>query len=175
MEQRRVTSVLNIGTIQVIALVVLSIILFRALETLYEEIAPLETKDIRKRTGCTKPCKYTKYNFIGEAQTTSFQSEDYSLSLWAVSNDTWVETEVEYKQQDILRCFQRLFLFCSESRRLSGADLPRLLPSCRDRRHSWSLPWFFLHCGLGRDSTSRSIFTICLLLYELEVIGDAPL
>ena len=111
MEQRRVTSVLNIGTIQVIALVVLSIILFRALETLYEEIAPLETKDIRKRTGCTKPCKYTKYNFIGEAQTTSFQSEDYSLSLWAVSNDTWVETEVEYKQQDILRCFQRLFLF----------------------------------------------------------------
>ena len=94
-EQQRVTSVLNIGTIQVIALVVLSIILFRALETLYEEIAPLETKDIRKRTGCMKPCKYTKYNFIGEAQTTSFQSEDYSLSLWAVSNDTWVETEVE--------------------------------------------------------------------------------
>ena len=67
----------------------------RYLERLYEEIAPLETKDIRKLTGCLKPCKYKKYTFIGEAQTTSFQSEHYSLSLWAVSKDTWVETEVD--------------------------------------------------------------------------------
>ena len=54
----------------------------------------METKDIRKLTGCMKPCMYKKYTFIGEAETTSFQSEDYSLSLWAVSTDTLVETEV---------------------------------------------------------------------------------
>ena len=66
----------------------------RHLETLHEEIAHLETKDIKKQTGCMKPCKYKKYNFIGEAQATSFQSEHFSFSLWAVSKDTWLETEV---------------------------------------------------------------------------------
>ena len=66
----------------------------RHLETLHEEIAHLETKDIRKQTECMKPCKYKKFTFIGEAQTTSFQSEHFSLSLWAVSKDTWLETEV---------------------------------------------------------------------------------
>ena len=66
----------------------------RHLETLHEEIAHLETKDIRKQTECMKPCKYKKFTFIGEAQTTSFKSEHFSFSLWAVSKDTWLETEV---------------------------------------------------------------------------------
>ena len=92
----------------------------RHLETLHEEIAHLETKDIRKQTECMKPCKYKKFTFIGEAQTTSFKSEHFSLSLWAVSKDTWLETEVGS---------QNIYAFIL-MRKLSGVNLSSLLPPC---------------------------------------------
>ena len=47
-----------------------------------------------KLTGCKKPCKYRKYEVIGGKQPTSFQSEHFTLSFWAVSNETTVWTEV---------------------------------------------------------------------------------
>ena len=151
---------------------------FRYLETLYEEISPLETKDIRKLTGCMKPCKYKKYTFIGEAQTTSFQSQHYSLSLWAVSKDTWVETEVDFseklKQSRVIlqNPFLTDFILTPQSRYFLGAHLSSLVPSCWDWWHTWRLPWIFLHCSLGWNSTSYSMYAFDLFLLECKGLKD---
>ena len=44
-------------------------------------------------TGCQKPCSYKKYTLIGEKRRSTFKSEDFTFSLWAVSNSTMVERE----------------------------------------------------------------------------------
>ena len=103
-----------------------------------------------------KPCKYKKFTFIGEAQTTSFQSEHFSLSLWAVSKDTWLETEVG-----------PYTYFCGSNKQfLSGANLSSLLPPCWDWRHAGSLSRFLFHRSLGQNSTSAPIGTFTVFLFE---------
>jgi hypothetical protein len=58
-------------------------------------LAVSELGAIAELTGCRKPCKYKKYSIIGEKTPTSFESSDsFTVSLWAVSNDTTVEKEV---------------------------------------------------------------------------------
>ena len=53
----------------------------------------MESEDIRKTTGCKKPCFYKRYSFIGEKMQTDFLSDKFVFSLWAVSNYTMLETE----------------------------------------------------------------------------------
>ena len=53
----------------------------------------MQTSGIIKLTGCRKPCYRRKYTFIGKEIPTSFEHDDFILSLWAVSNETLVETE----------------------------------------------------------------------------------
>ena len=53
----------------------------------------MESEDIRKTTGCKKPCFYKRYNFIGEKLQTYFLANEFVFSLWAVSNYTMLETE----------------------------------------------------------------------------------
>ena len=48
---------------------------------------------ITRETGCLKPCIYKKYVLIGEKRRSAFKSEEFSFSLWAVSNSTLVEKE----------------------------------------------------------------------------------
>ena len=54
----------------------------------------MEGKKVVELTRCMKPCNYKRYNFIGDKKTTAFDSSDFVFSLWSVSNDTMVETEV---------------------------------------------------------------------------------
>ena len=67
---------------------------FRHYEALYQDISVGEGRALRELTGCKKPCKYRKYEVIGEKQPTSFQSDHFTISFWAVSNETTVWTEV---------------------------------------------------------------------------------
>ena len=54
-------------------------------------------------TGCQKPCFYKKYKFVGDKVTTSFPSEHFTFSLWAVSNNTMVEVEqLVYPQMSLI-------------------------------------------------------------------------
>ena len=51
-----------------------------------------EAKEIKRLTNCIKPCNYRKY-ILGERKQTSFKSENFTFSLWAVSKNTVVKTE----------------------------------------------------------------------------------
>ena len=64
------------------------------MESLYNLLETSDIDNIRKQTGCKKPCFYKKYELLGEAQPSSFVSENFYFALLAVSNDTFVETEV---------------------------------------------------------------------------------
>ena len=52
-----------------------------------------DTSVIIRETSCLKPCSYKKYVLIGEKRRSTFKSEEFALSLWAVSNSTQVEKE----------------------------------------------------------------------------------
>ena len=49
--------------------------------------------EIFQLTGCKRPCKYKKYNFLGGRFPSGFKSEHYIFSLWAVTGKIKVETE----------------------------------------------------------------------------------
>ena len=66
---------------------------FRKYDRIYELLSKAETEEIKQLTNCMKPCKYKKYNLIGERKQSSFQSEYFTFSLWAVSKNTIVKTE----------------------------------------------------------------------------------
>ena len=65
----------------------------RELAGLYRDMDNSELDEIIQLTGCPKPCFYKKYNFLGEKYISSFVTDHFLLSLWAVSNITRVETE----------------------------------------------------------------------------------
>ena len=52
-----------------------------------------EAAEILKLSGCMKPCSYARYSFVGEKQASSFLTDRFLFSLWAVSNSTWVESD----------------------------------------------------------------------------------
>ena len=45
-------------------------------------------------TGCGKPCVYSQYRFVGDMIATSTVSDKFIFSMWSVSEDTEVQTEV---------------------------------------------------------------------------------
>merc|ERR1719458_2271958 len=54
----------------------------------------MEIDEIRKLTGCMKPCRYRKYIFPNEKQPQPGVNSDNSIfSLWAVSKKTRYEVE----------------------------------------------------------------------------------
>ena len=52
-----------------------------------------ESEEVTNVTGCQKPCHFKKYIFLGDPSPSSFKSEHYIFSLWAVSSKTKVEKE----------------------------------------------------------------------------------
>ena len=62
----------------------------RKYNLIFENLAIAESKEIIDVSGCLKPCHYKKY-ILGEPS--SFKSEHYIFSMWAVSSKTKVETE----------------------------------------------------------------------------------
>ena len=52
-----------------------------------------ESEEVTNVTGCLKPCHFKKYIFLGDPSPSSFKSEHYVFSLWAVSSKTKVEKE----------------------------------------------------------------------------------
>ena len=67
---------------------------FRHLENLYLLISSVQSQEITKLTNCQKPCFYRKYAFVGDAGLTAFPSKDFIFSFTAVSNDSFIETEI---------------------------------------------------------------------------------
>ena len=63
-------------------------------EKMYRQIGMSELVKIEKLTGCMKPCYYKQYRVIGEKTSTSFPSNFFTVSFWAMSNDTKVEKEL---------------------------------------------------------------------------------
>ena len=60
---------------------------------MFESLSTAETREITRIKGCMKPCKYKKYIMVAERKRTSFKSENFTFSLWAVSKSTEVKTE----------------------------------------------------------------------------------
>ena len=61
---------------------------------MFNKLAVTESEEIGHMTGCKKPCKYKKYNFLGDPTSHSaYKSDHFVFSLWAVSYKTNVETE----------------------------------------------------------------------------------
>jgi hypothetical protein len=63
-------------------------------EEMYDQIGLFELLKIKEVTGCMKPCFYRQYSVIGEKTPTSVKSDFFTVSFWAVSNDTKVEREL---------------------------------------------------------------------------------
>ena len=69
-------------------------LLCREYDLMFDKLAVAESKEIRNMTGCKRPCKYKKYNFLGDPSSLSaYKSDHFVFSLWAVSYKTNVETE----------------------------------------------------------------------------------
>ena len=64
----------------------------RKYNSIFENLAIAESKEISDITGCLKPCHYKKY-ILGEPSPSNFKSKHYIFSMWAVSSKTKVETE----------------------------------------------------------------------------------
>ena len=66
----------------------------REYESNYDLLNSVESSKILELTGCTKPCSYKKYTFIGERNPSFFEwGENFVFALWAVSEKTQVQTE----------------------------------------------------------------------------------
>ena len=59
----------------------------------YATFSEIGSDGITKLTGCRKPCVYSRYNLIGKT-VTMFPTLDFVFSLYSVSNNTRVETEL---------------------------------------------------------------------------------
>ena len=66
----------------------------RRYDSIFKSLSRAEPREITRITSCKKPCKYKKYVMVGERKRTSFQSDNFTFSLWAVSTNTKVKTEV---------------------------------------------------------------------------------
>ena len=64
----------------------------RRYDSIFKSLSMAELREITRITGCMKPCKYKKY-MVGERKRTSFKSDNFTFSLWAVSKSTEVKTE----------------------------------------------------------------------------------
>ena len=62
---------------------------FRKHDSILKVLSRGDLTEITRVTGCLKPCSYKKYVLIGEKTRTSFKSDDFTFSLWAVSNSTF--------------------------------------------------------------------------------------
>ena len=66
----------------------------REYERIYDKLTVAEYKEFKEITNCLKPCKYRKYVFIGDLAQSTFKSEHFAFSLWAISRETIVKTEL---------------------------------------------------------------------------------
>ena len=67
--------------------------LSREYDLIFGNLGIAESEEVTNVTGCLKPCHFKKYIFLGDRTPSSFKSEHYIFSLWAVSSKTKVETE----------------------------------------------------------------------------------
>ena len=67
--------------------------LSREYDLIFGNLGIAESEEVTNVTGCLKPCHFKKYIFLGEPGPSSFKSDHYIFSLWAVSSKTRVETE----------------------------------------------------------------------------------
>ena len=77
----------------VCAFKVVSSLLSREYNLIFGNLGIEESEEITNVTGCQKPCHFKKYIFLGDRTPSSFKSEHFIFSLWAVSSKIKVETE----------------------------------------------------------------------------------
>ena len=77
----------------VCAFKVASSTLFRAYDLIFGNLGIAKSEEVTNVTGCLKPCHFKKYIFLGDPSPSSFKSEHYIFSLWAVPSKTKVEKE----------------------------------------------------------------------------------
>ena len=65
----------------------------RNYDNISKSLSKAELREISRLTGCQKPCKYRRYIMVGDRKRTSFKSDDFTFSLWAVSKSTEVKKE----------------------------------------------------------------------------------
>ena len=63
-----------------------------------------ESEEISRLSGCRKPCFYKKYSFMGDKYISSFVTDHFFFSLWAVFNSTLVETKELIYPSEALPC-----------------------------------------------------------------------
>ena len=77
----------------VCAFKVVSSTLSREYDLIFGNLGIAESEEVTNVTGCLKPCHFKKYIFLGDPSPSSFKSEHFVFSLWAVSSKTKVEKE----------------------------------------------------------------------------------
>ena len=77
----------------VCAFKVASSTLSREYDLIFGNLGIAESEEVTNVTGCLKPCHFKKYILLGDPSPSSFKSEHYIFSLWAVSSKTKVEKE----------------------------------------------------------------------------------
>ena len=68
-------------------------VFLRKYDSLFKMLSRAEVPEVTRITGCQKPCRYNKYIIVGERRRTTFESKDFTFSLWAVSNRTEIRKE----------------------------------------------------------------------------------
>ena len=68
-------------------------VFLRKYDSLFKMLSRAEVPEVTRITGCQKPCRYNKYIIVGERRRTTFESKDFTFSLWAVSNSTQIRKE----------------------------------------------------------------------------------
>ena len=121
--------------------------MFREYEELYFDLKFEGESGIAKKTGCIKPCYYKQYKILGSGD----MSQTYFgwASFWAVSNDTFFESEVL-----LLNLYPHSLLLLSL---LLGPDLPPDFPCGRIWWHPRSVPGVLLHVALGRSGDAGGL------------------
>ena len=70
----------------VCAFKVVSSTLSREYDLIFGNLGIEESEVVTNVTGCLKPCHFKKYIFLGDRTPSSFKSEHYIFSMWAVSS-----------------------------------------------------------------------------------------
>ena len=97
LESAGYTPLYHCGTIQVRIIYLITLTsqnICRKHHELASPLSSLEVEKVTQVTSCQKPCRYRRFGFVGNKQTTMFRLEDFFVvSLWPISSTTRLEKE----------------------------------------------------------------------------------
>ena len=67
---------------------------FRKHDELAWPLSILDVEKVTQVTSCLKPCRYRRFGFVGDKETTMYRFENlFVVALWPISSSTRVEKE----------------------------------------------------------------------------------